>query len=108
MRQVMMLVLLIGLGGCAAARPNAGQPTPLAPLCYANAPSAALVFDLPASIYDGTVPPPREERYPSAVVGFEETTATFFYTRTDDRMRGDRSNLPFREAVSERIGVSYR
>jgi hypothetical protein len=108
MRYVTILVLLAGIGGCAGSRPNPNPTTALASARYIDSPSAALVFTPPAALYGPPVLLPREERYPSAFVGFEETTTTFSYIRSNDRQGQNGGDCLFREAISEKIGVSYR
>jgi hypothetical protein len=106
MRQATMLILLAGLSGCAAGRP-ASMAKPVC-LSYAQSPSAALVFDPPASLYAPRLDLSREGRQPAAFVGFDETTTTSFYTRSDDQQNPNGSNRLFRQAISEKTGISYR
>ncbi len=84
--------------------------------------AAALVFDPPVTDPIPRYDYDRDARQPQAYVGYQESVATFFYTRTDDhqmnypsaRRSGSGSsssgNLGYyeREAVSETVGVQYR
>ena len=87
-------------------------------------PAAALVFAPPVA-YDADVPDlSRDERHPSAFVGYPEGVTEFFYVRWDDRQAGgwgggscsgsgwgsgggwgDRYE---RRAISEKVGVLNR
>ncbi len=107
MRTAVLFMLMIGLWGCASARSAPDPVSSSTPLRYIDAPVAVLAFNPPSTLNQPLVLLPREERYPSAFVGFEDVT-TFSYTRTDDRGNSDGGNYMFRQAISERIGVSYR
>lgn len=100
-------VLALCLAGCAVSRPPKSA-VPAQP-AYVDAPSAALVFDSPLCMAQPPIQLPREPREPAAFVAYEDLTATFFYTRTDDQ-QVSRHGGPwiFREAVSEKVGISYR
>ena len=104
------------LGGCGSHR----QPPPQArvPELFrqtddaqlASATAAALVYDPPVIANEPPLDLSRDGREPVAVLGYEQLTTTFSYTRSDDRFRvnfgdGDRYE---RRAVSERVGVTYR
>lgn len=97
--------------GCASAKRSANS-TPVQPL-RDNRPSgvAALVFDPPVIADQEELDLSRQYRDPSAFVGYESLTATYFYVRTDDRQlddRGHRDDRFERRSVSTRVGVSYR
>jgi hypothetical protein len=83
--------------------------------------AAALVFDPPVTDPIPRYDYDRDARQPQAYVGYQESVATFFYTRTDDHQMNYPSarsgsgssssgNLGYyeREAVSETVGVQYR
>ena len=105
MARFAVAVLLLGLWGCAA---SGQRQQAAAPPQYQDAPAVSLVFDPPAALDQPPMLLPREPRQPAAFVGFEDLTATFFYIRQDDRQMSWRDHGVFREAVSERVGVSYR
>jgi hypothetical protein len=83
--------------------------------------AVALVFNPPVTDRIPHYDFDREERQPQAYVGYEESVATFFYTRTDDHQlnfpsarsglnwgnNGDQGYFE-RESVSETVGVRYR
>jgi hypothetical protein len=121
------------LGGCAHSnRPsrqvNAGDDVdaPAAQAVYrerASRPAAsALVFSPPVSQDLPALELSRDERQPSAFVGYPEGVAEFFYVRWDDRQVGGGSHghqhggsggsgyhdRYERRAVSEKVGVLYR
>ncbi len=83
--------------------------------------AAALVFDPPVTDPIPRYDYDREARQPQAYVGFQESVATYFYTRTDDRQlsypsgrfgsgNGSGGNQGYldRQAISETVGVMYR
>jgi hypothetical protein len=72
--------------------------------------ASALVFDPPMLAGDWAPDLARDTRQPSAFLGYDEVTTTYFYLRTDDRQvvtdwQGDRYE---RRAISEKYGVRYR
>jgi hypothetical protein len=78
---------------------------------YAPATCTALVFDPPIAANEPRIDIPREARERGAFWGYEETTATYFYLRIDDHQNescGHRQDTYERQAISERVGVSYR
>ena len=84
---------------------------PVAPL-YDDAVAAALVYDPPVVVNSPRIEISRDGRAPSAYAGFEELTTTFYYLRMDDHQQslgGRWNNDHFeRQAITERVGVSYR
>ena len=106
MKSLGLLAIGCLLGGCAT-KPHAAADRNID--TYVESPSAAaLVFDAPIAQGQPRVSLYRDEREPSAFVGFDAIDATSFYIRTDDR-----PGLPVdawieRRAVSERIGTTYR
>jgi hypothetical protein len=105
-----VLILLGLLVGCAthSAPPVASvAPAPI----YDDAVAAALVYDPPVVINSPRIDVSREGRAPTAYAGFEELTTTFYYLRIDDRQltTGGVNNDRFeRQAITQRVGVSYR
>ena len=123
------------LGGCAhASRPSrradagddVGVDATAAQAVYrerASRPAAsALVFSPPVSQDLPALGLSRDERQPSAFVGYPEGVAEFFYVRWDDRQVGGGGSFGNhsgsggsgyrdryeRRAVSEKVGVLYR
>jgi hypothetical protein len=106
--------------GCASkpAHPAATAAPELARI-YDDAVAAALVYDPPVVANSPRIEISREGRAPAAFAGFEEITTTFYYLRVDDRqlnyggggasggqhINNDRFE---RQAITERVGVSYR
>jgi hypothetical protein len=84
---------------------------------YDDAVAAALVYDPPVVANSPRIEISREGRAPEAFAGYEELTATYYYLRVDDRQlnyggssgSGGHNNDRFeRQAITERVGVSYR
>jgi hypothetical protein len=87
---------------------------------YTSAPAAALAFDPPAIAGMPRLDLSREDRGPAAFVGFEDSSTTYFYLRTDDWYsdnsnggvgngiggNGTRDNYQ-RRAVTETFGVTH-
>ena len=100
------------LAGCAS-KPPVQVVTAPSPRVYDDAVAAALVFDPPA-ISDGQrLNVTREGRSQAAFGGFDELITTFYYLRVDDYQQGFNGNCRNsdrfqREAITERVGVSYR
>jgi len=103
-RYAVLLLALALCGGCASRQGSATACRPV----YLDAPAPAIVFETPYAINHPPVFLPREPRQPAAFVGFEELTATFFYIRTDDQQWDPWHGGLHRQAISERVGVSYR
>jgi hypothetical protein len=107
MKSLGLLAIVCLLGGCAS-KPHAAVERPIDAYEDPAGGAAALVFDAPIAQGQPRVSLYRDEREPSAFVGFDAIDATSFYIRTDDR-----PGLPVdawieRRAVSERIGTTYR
>src|SRR3954452_18960926 len=107
--------VLAGLfvGGCAArpAAPTAADSTHV----YDDAVAAALVYDPPVVVNAPPIDLSREGRGAAAVAGVDDVITTYYYLSVDDRQGGygknghGRSLDRFeRQAVTERVGVSYR
>jgi hypothetical protein len=113
MRWGALILLTIAMVGCASKQP---QPTSAsAPArIYDDAVAAALVYDPPVVANSPRLEVSREGRAPTAYAGFEDITTTFYYLRVDDRQQsfGGGGGLHHdrfeREAITERVGVSYR
>jgi hypothetical protein len=98
-------ILLIALAsGCASQKP---APAP-AVRFYESRSAGSLVFDPPVTSGLEPLELARQDRNPEAFAGFDDTTATFFWVRTDDRFTDDRSGRFERRAVLTKVGVSYR
>ena len=74
------------------------------------------MFDPPVAAAEEPVDLSRDDRMPSAFVGFDGPTVTYFWIHTDDLQRsnwygnssGDVRDLYCRRAIIDKIGVSYR
>jgi hypothetical protein len=111
MRWGVSIIIGILLSGCAAQKhpsADASKPQPLAPPRYLPAASGSLVFDPPVTLGEPPLQLSREGRAPDAFVGYESTTATYFYLRVDDRQTSDAGNRYERRAISTKVGVTYR
>jgi hypothetical protein len=113
-RSVCIIFFGLFMMGCASQAPKppraAHQPLPVLAV-YREAPSAALVFDPPVISDQPPLDLSRDDRTPGAFVGYEETIATFYYVRTDDRQfdgSGLNQDRFERRAISTKVGVSYR
>jgi hypothetical protein len=115
MRLGVYLFTAVLVGGCAS-RPAPPPVAGSAPaLVYDDAVAAALVFDPPVVINAPPTDFSREGRGAAAFAGFDDVVTTFYYLSIDDRQGGygkdgrGRSLDRFeRQAVTERVGVSYR
>jgi hypothetical protein len=111
------LLLLLLAAGCASNRApqvvaQATPELPYNPAVYDDAVAAALVYDPPVVVDAPRVDVSREGRSASAYAGFEELTTTYYYLRIDDRQLdyggGSHHDRFEREAITQRVGVSYR
>src|SRR4051794_20671548 len=116
-----ILLGLMTVGGCAS-KPQPvvminSTATPEPAHIYDDAVAAALVYDPPVTANSPRIEISREGRAPAAFAGYEELTTTFYYLRVDDRQlnyggsngSGGHNNDRFeRQAITERVGVSYR
>lgn len=102
------MIAALFLVGCAhhGAKPATTQATLKA--AYEPSAAGALVFDAPVTQGQPPLQLSREGRATDAFMGYESTTATYFYVRSDDRFTDDHSNRFERRAISTRVGVSYR
>ena len=106
--------------GCASKQPTVTVNSLAAPepaRIYDDAVAAALVYDPPLVANSPRIEISREGRAPAAFAGFEEITTTFYYLRVDDRQlnyggsgssSGHNNDRFERQAITERVGVSYR
>ena len=114
---ISLTVLGIAQIGCAS-KPAAVAPTPM-PVAqhasvYDGAVAASLVFSPPVTATGETQDFSREGRAPSAYAGFEDVQ-TFYYLYQDDRQQrwgnggiyGNHDRFE-RQAITQRVGVSYR
>lgn len=99
----MMCLLMVGC----AAKKSATAPV-RTDAGYLDGSAGALVFDPPLTLGQSPVMLAREPRQAQVVLGYEELTTTFFYVRTEDRQDSDRGDRFKREAIIERVGISYR
>jgi hypothetical protein len=113
-------ISLVGLGlaqvGCASGSKHAAvePPPPVAQPAsvYEGAVAASLMYSPTMPPYAG---PPldlsREGRAPAAYAGFDDVITTYYYLYQDDRQLqcGGASHDRFeRQAITQRVGVSYR
>lgn len=96
------------LVGCAQQRVKPAEPQATLQPMYEPSAAGALVFDAPVTQGQPPLQLSREGRATDAFAGYESTTATYFYVRSDDRFTSDHSNRFERRAISTRVGVSYR
>lgn len=107
MRTLWVILSGILITGCAAHKPAAmpqANITAPAPLVA----SAALVFDPPIIQQEPRLDLSRSTRGPAAFAGFEDTTTTYFYVRTDDRQTTDFTDRFEREGYSSKVGAIRR
>ena len=117
MRWGMLTIIGFILTGCAAQPPQppvAQVPPTIASTVYDGAVAASLIYNPPVSADIPRLQVDREGRQMSAYAGFEDQITTFYYLRVDDYQRSDghhhhgNSDRFEREAITERVGVSYR
>ncbi len=70
--------------------------------------AAALAFDPPITLAEGPINISRDDRGPAALVGFEESSTTYYDIYSDNRQADDGSDRVVRESVSFREGQSSR
>jgi hypothetical protein len=119
MRRSVAVLLGLWIGGCAAKPPPVAAPVAEAPH-YDDAVAAALVYDPPVVAAAPPAEFSRTGRGPSAFVGFDEVITTYYYLFIDDRQggygyngtgtsgRGRSFDRYDRQAITQRVGVSYR
>jgi hypothetical protein len=106
------LVFLLLTVGCASKNAQPVATVARESAVYDDAVAAALVYDPPVVADSPRLDLSREGRSPSAYAGFEELTTTYYYLRVDDRQLdyggGSHHDRFEREAITQRVGVSYR
>ena len=117
MRAGVIIVGLLVLVGCAGKPPGLTAAQEFgAPARYEETTASALMFDPPVAAMEEGIDLSREDRMPSAFVGFDGPVTTYFWIHTDDLQRstwgrdscGDTRDLYCRRAIMDKIGVSYR
>jgi hypothetical protein len=109
MRSNAILILTLLTVGCASKAPATRTAAPrLDEQRYTSAPASALVFNFPQSSNQPSLDLSREDRQPSAFVGYETGVATSFYLRTDDRQSDTWGDQVERRTLSAKTGVTYR
>jgi hypothetical protein len=106
-RKCIIAIVLLG-GGCASQKTPVATAEPTTQPRYAVASAGALVFDPPVAIGQPPLQLSRNDRQPAAFAGYDASTTTYSYVRTEDRQTGDRHDRVERDAISEKVGVSYR
>jgi len=91
------------LAGCATQ-----QPAPVPLTTTPDKASAALAFDPPMTLSEPRLDLSRDTRGNGAFAGFEDTTTTYFYVRTDDRQTTDSTERFEREGYSAKVGSVRR
>jgi hypothetical protein len=104
---------LLGFMGIGCASKQAQPPVAIAPPApiYDQAVAAALIFDPPVLANSPQINFSREGRAQTAYAGYEELTTTFYYLLVDDRQQsfgGSKHDRFERQAITQRVGVSYR
>jgi len=120
MRWIGLIIVILGIGGCAS------QPANVSPLqqphAFTPANGPALAFDPPVLAGVPRLDLSRDDRQASAFAGFADSTTTYYFLRSDNwysdfsggfggRGNGGGISSPDnyqRRAVSETYGVSYR
>jgi hypothetical protein len=92
------------LWGCAAAP----QPAPPVVSTAVSKASSALAFDPPITQTEPDLDLARNTHGQAAFAGFEDTTTTYFYVRTDDRQTQDSTQRFEREGYSAKVGAIRR
>src|SRR5580692_779368 len=122
MRSIGLIIVVLGLGGCASEPVQPANVSPLQqPHAYAPANGPALAFDPPALVGMPRLDLSRDDRQASAFGGFDDATTTYYFLRSDNWYSdfsggaggngsrfGGNPDIYQRRAVSETYGVSYR
>ncbi len=103
------VIILAGfvLAGCAASHQVATQSPP-AQRHYLPASASALAFNPSITRDQPPLELSRDVRERAAIVGIDEVSITYFDIRMNDRQTNDFTDRFERQAVSQRVGVSYR
>src|ERR1700749_3478959 len=100
MRAALWVIVVAGLvGGCASQEPPPPQLTSSATA------SSALAFDPPLTLLNQDLDLARNTHGEAAFAGFEDTTTTYFYVRTDDRQATDNTERFTKEGYSAKVGA---
>jgi hypothetical protein len=110
---VPILLSCVFVLGCATKSAQRPEPAPaLGQLADdGGAITASLVFDPPLVASEPKIDISRAGRAPEAFAGFEEIITTYYYLRVDDRQlnyNGRAHDRFEREAITTRVGVTYR
>jgi hypothetical protein len=113
MRRPIYTIIVAGLlmaGGCATQSGPAAPSVVPQPLVgdYQEAASSALVFDPPIAAFERPVELARGPRQPSAFMGYEEPSATYYDIQTFDHQANDGTAYYQRDTIMDKVGVSYR
>jgi hypothetical protein len=85
MRVAAMIILIGPLGGCAARQATVAPAATVPQQPQYEAVTAwALVFDPPVLVGERPLDLPRDDRQPSAFVGFDGPITTYYWIHTDD------------------------
>src|SRR4051794_24133621 len=107
-RSVALIFVLLAVG-CSSQPVQ--QPTSSATRpheMYTAQAASALVYDLPLAAHQPPLDLSRDDRQPSAFVGYETGVATYFYLRADDRQSDTQGDSVERRNYTTRTGISYR
>ena len=114
-----LLLSVVTLVGCSSA-PTPPPVWPVAQVDDGGAVAASLMIDPPFVAAEGPIDIPRDERQATAYAGFEEFNITHYWLYQDDHQRdrapswgvrgfcGLRQDRFDRQAITQKIGVSYR
>jgi hypothetical protein len=107
MRRLLAILAAGILSGCAAPAQKAPEPATV-PLTSSSAASSALAFDPPVTQFEPAPDLSRSSHGTAAFAGFEDTTTTYFYVRTDDRQTQDDTGRFEREGYLSKVGAIRR
>jgi hypothetical protein len=108
MRTATLIVAAALIGGCASKPVLVDQPLPQTHTTTTTTASAALAFDPPVTMSEPQLDLSRSTRGAAAFAGFEDSTVTYFYVRTDDRQTTDNSERFARDGFSAKVGAIRR
>jgi hypothetical protein len=104
-RSYWLLLISLGLTGCAASQPALPPITTNSPpACGA----AALVFDVPITLDQAPIDLSRSNHGQAAFAGFDDSSTSYYDIVTDDRESSNCTDQFTRESVSERVGSTRR
>ena len=96
------------MAGCASKTVVVNEPLPRTNTNTVLVSSAALVFDPPVTLSEPRLNLSRDTRGAAAFAGFEDSTVTYFYVRTDDRQTTDNTDRFQRDGYSAKVGAVRR